>query len=178
MLHGRMLIEALPEAAPEPERIAPGRFPYLNVRMGAACCLAFENEYYVQGAYLWLVLEADERERDLEPEHAGFAEEGRCPEWVDYVLEEFGLRHVLGCEDDDVLDWSIREGIAPGQPFLVYVERPWTDKFWTDCGYEYEVEYNAWVVRRLPVECGPREYEGVVATLLKNRREVARETAR
>lgn len=154
-------IEAQP-IAPEPEPIMGVRSPYPTVDIGAACIEPMVDEYYRDGAYLWATLELD-GELVVEGCEDSATE---CPAWLDYMLsEECSLAEMVGA-DYDVLDWSIREGIAPGQPFLIYCTAPWTSKLWTDYGYEYDIEFEAWVVRRLPVEIGPREYERIVNEVL------------
>ena len=69
-------IEPMP-APPEPEYPVPRRTPYISVGMGAACCEPHVNEYYADGAYLWVLLEEDGY--DLCPEHDSVFDEGTMP---------------------------------------------------------------------------------------------------
>ena len=55
--------------------------------------------------------------------------------WVDYVVNEGGWADALYIEDasgDGARDWLLRQGIAPGQPFLVrfFGFRPATPDYW------------------------------------------------
>ena len=75
------------------------------------------------------------------------------PEWYGRDVLESGWDHILGvynCWPDGwsrELDWMLKHGIAPGQPFLVHMATP----HWHKCSYEYE-EYDCefdWEILRV-----------------------------
>lgn len=58
--------------------------------------------------------------------------------WLDWELEAASLGNLLGIESIPSWDWMLREGIAPGQEFLVRIPRPtYTRDYWG----EHDVEY-------------------------------------
>lgn|GEM_PF-2030001 len=159
---------------PEPPRGHP--MPYTSPEMGAGCVKPLVNEYYSEGCYLWVVLE--QTDADLEVEDAAFDQATDPPPWVEYMLSDVGLEDIVGCGRGSfrgwggVLEWSMENGIAPGQPFLIFCSRPWTTKTWTDYGWEYDVDFEAWIVRRLPTEMGVRQYERVVSEVFSDRQKI------
>lgn len=74
------------------------------------------------------------------------------PEWLEYELESAGLegilsptyRHVESKDDLGIfrstwLEWGLRRGIAPGQPFQMYIEPPrYTRDYEGDCDVEWD----------------------------------------
>lgn len=85
---------------------------------------------------------------------------GEDPKWLAIERSENPLSAMLekewcfGCKEDedgwmqshgDVI-WLLHRGIAPYQPFLVRIRPPEYSKTWTDCGYEYDVEYDTEIV--------------------------------
>lgn len=51
--------------------------------------------------------------------------------------------------DDHLVDWALREGLSPGQPFLVEVPPPYTSRSYEG---EYDEDWSFEVVRRAPVK--------------------------
>ena len=151
--------------------------PYTSPEMGAGCVRPLVNEYYSDGCYLWVVLE--QTDADLEVEDAALDQADEMPAWVEYMLSDVGLEEIVGCGCGSmfcgwggVLEWSMQEGIAPGQPFLVYCTVPRTTKTWTDYGWEYDLDFEAWIVRRLPTQMGVRQYERVVSEVYSDRQKI------
>jgi len=77
---------------------------------------------------------------------------GEDPDWLDSwenSLEDI-LRSTIGYGDLAYLNWGLRKGLAPGQPFLIAMEKP----VWTKCGgydeVEWDVDYSWHVVRKMP----------------------------
>jgi len=84
------------------------------------------------------------------PEDVGERWIGRRDDYHDEELRESGWTHILDLAWDQDWDaWMLREGIAPGQEFLVDIEATYT-KSWTDYGYEYDVEFAVEIVARAP----------------------------
>lgn len=163
------LIDEPARESEKSERPRGYRMPYTSPEMGAACVEPLVNEYYSDGCYLWATLE--QTDGDLEIEDASYQDAQEILPWADYLLSEYGLQEIVGCVGD-VLEWSLHQGIAPGQPFLIYCEPPRTEKIWTDWGYEYDEEWEAWVVRKLPTEMGIRQYERIVSEVYSDRQKL------
>lgn len=99
------------------------------------------------------VWEARKKERELKRGELGI------PEWFYYEMEQDGLSsflnsYNLGYSWDDTFPemarWGLENGIAPFQPFLLRFPMPYYSKSWTDCGYEYDVDYSWEIMRVLP----------------------------
>lgn len=99
--------------------------------------------------YLWFELLPNGE--DLYLDTSADTSVGSAPEWMEYDFdldiiidpqwrrEESGLGWIF---TRTWHEWGLREGIAPWQPFLLKVCEPVYDKIWTDCGYEYDVEWD------------------------------------
>ena len=80
------------------------------------------------------------------------------PEWLYHEMRQEGLAgilsdYVLGYDYRDELPtyarFGLENGIAPYQPFLLRFPMPHYSKHWTDCGYEYDVDYDGVEVMRV-----------------------------
>lgn len=99
--------------------------------------------------YIWLVVDG------WNFEEAGEETVGVCPEWYQRDVIESGWDSILGATSwssgwSRELLWCFEEGIAPGQPFQVFLPQP----RWYRCSYEYEeydCEYEPEIVRLAPM---------------------------
>ena len=100
---------------------------------------------------VWLVLD---RQNDLSMEECGEDEIGERPEWLQYELENMSWSDILDARlyGEHKLSWKLENGIAPGQPYLVELPHPHYSKSWTDCGYEYDVDYSPEILRTRPMK--------------------------
>lgn len=74
-----------------------------------------------------------------------------CVEWFDYECDNGMLECLMGCEGKWP-EWMLREGIAPGQQFVIRVSEP---SYTKDCWGEYDVDYGDWeIVQRQPLPDG------------------------
>jgi hypothetical protein len=101
---------------------------------------------------VWLTVSTDS---GLEFEEVGNAQLGEPPDWFDLDVRESGWDSVLGAQWapdwSTGLAWCLENGIAPDQPFCVFLPTP----HWSKCGYEYEewdCEYSPKIVQKGPVE--------------------------
>ena len=161
------IIEGLPETEEEP--LVEGLpSPYFSVSQGAQVVEPLCDEYYSTEAFIWCQLY--QTQGDLEIEQIGEEFEGEVP-WWDETVQEIGLDYLLGVTwglgFPPVLDWALREGLSPGQPFLVYVQKPvWFQDYYGEC----DVEIDAWIVRKLPAEISVRDFEKVVDEIYQDRK--------
>jgi hypothetical protein len=139
--------------------------PYPTVEVGARCVKDLVDEHYSDGMYVWATLEQTDGDLEIDTD-AVLGYEGEIVAWADHLLTEFGLAEILGIAGCDVLDWSIREGIAPGQPFLIYCTPPVTIRSYEG---EYDIDWEAWIVRRMPTTMELRQYERVVSEVYADR---------
>lgn len=109
---------------------------------------------------VWLMMDPT---NGLDLEEVGEESVGEPPEWLVYERENQGWDDILGISytDDKMLRWGLENGIAPGQLFLVELPHPRYSKHWTDCGYEYDVDYAPSIVRVRPMKpsCAARAFE-------------------
>lgn len=122
----------------EPEGISPGE-GVANLHWGSACRVWLE----------YLVMEPVEGEPGRETWIYAFENvgDGGYPAWLDYELDAVGWKQILGIEsailegdDDESLDWLLREGILPGQPFCVELTPHYSTDYWTnECDIEIDV---------------------------------------
>lgn len=113
-----------------------------------------------RGMCLWAQLIRDEDE-EYRIELCGdflVASDDATTENVEYALEEFDdLLDLLSGEDPTAdsprraLSFVLTTGIGVNQPFLVDYPWPKAHRHWTDCGYEYDVEVEAFVLQRPPL---------------------------
>lgn len=99
---------------------------------------------------VWLMMDPA---NGLDLEEVGEDSIGDSPEWLGLERENLGWDDILGVgySDNKMLKWGLEEGIAPGQPFLVELPHPHYSKSWTDCGYEYDVDFAPEIVRVRPM---------------------------
>lgn len=83
---------------------------------------------------------------------------GRVPDWYDYDVNELGWDSIIGAYrhsspdqygntwSEGWLIWCLEEGIAPGQPFLVELPRPYHSVSHTQDGTEYDTEYEPEII--------------------------------
>ena len=98
---------------------------------------------------VWLAVSND---NGLAFEEVGDAQVGEPPDWLDQDVRVSGWDSVLGAQWTSDwstgLAWCLENGIAPDQPFCVFLPTP----HWTKCGgYEYEewdCEYSPEIVQR------------------------------
>ncbi len=71
-------------------------------------------------------------------------------DWLDWEMECAGLEALINrSHDEPWWQWAIRNGIAPGQEFIVRVERPTYER---DYYGESDVDYGDWeIVGREPM---------------------------
>lgn len=89
-------------------------------------------------------------ESDLPPEIG--------PAWFVYDIRSLTLEEVIDPSSESWQDntleawarWALENGVAPFQPFLLSLPKPYYSKSWTDCGYEYDAEYYHAVIDRVP----------------------------
>ena len=95
--------------------------------------------------YLWFRL-VDGGD-DLDFEECGRDSLGRRPDWTDD--DYFNITDITGMyrHNGSKVDWALHEGLAPGQPFVVQIDR-------TQGSTDYWGEHDSWndwaVVHRLP----------------------------
>lgn len=110
---------------------------------------------YAEDGYtfiLWLSLSCGFVQIDgQEVWFSGFDMEGTgsTPNWLQEEISNSGLDGVVlqderwGAKDDPPLEWILRRGIAPFQPFCVRIHAEWTGPdYWTgeyDCEYDVEL---------------------------------------
>ena len=99
---------------------------------------------------VWLMLDSSD---DLSLNECGTDDIGTPPEWYRYERENMGWGDILdigyqGEQDERALNWAIREGLAPDQPFLVELPHPVYSKSWTECGYEYDTSYEPEIIKK------------------------------
>jgi len=77
----------------------------------------------------------------LDPEDGfTFGDDQDIPGWLDYEMGEIGIDYMLDIGVDHER-WALREGVAPGQPFLIRIEPPrYYQDYWGECDVEYEWE--------------------------------------
>lgn len=100
-----------------------------------------------RAAYLWLRIDWP----GDTPESAAESYLGRPDEWVSDAVGS-SYRDVLDIgwsesgHHDDWMPFMLREGIAPGQAFLIEIAPKW----WTDYWGEHDVDWNTKVVAKGP----------------------------
>lgn len=123
--------------------------------------------YEPHGALLWFHLVDDGHDLSIESCSDTFMGD---PTWLEdydpYWEHELGIQHrsepaELGYTfSSTIYIWALQEGIAPEQPFQVYISKP----RWYKCSWEYE-EYDAdvdcWIekIKRIPIEEHLRRWE-------------------
>lgn len=88
---------------------------------------------------------------------------GQLPEWLDYDVGEMGWDYILDSRhcssapdqygnrwSEGRMVWCLEEGIAPGQPFLVELPRPYHSVSHTQDGTEYDTEYEPSIIAVFP----------------------------
>lgn len=121
--------------------------------------------------YVWLVADPLDdlalRQDDLVEDDQTEAEAQR--DWLEFERDMVGWEELVGASRGDVATWLLREGLAPGQPFLVWLRPhysvdyygehdldieaevvlvdPWSDERaaeaweeWIEAGYDFEKE--------------------------------------
>lgn len=143
--------------------------PYPSPEIGARIVSPFVNEYYATEAYVWLQLV--QTCSDLEIEEIASHCEGDLPPWWEEVMELGGLDAQMDIpwrgEGPRILDWAIREGLSPYQPFLLQVRRP---EYFQDFEGEWDCTTSVRIVRKLPPQIGCRKFEQIVAEIFEDLR--------
>lgn len=88
---------------------------------------------------------------------------GPSPDWLDYDVKEIGWDYILDssyCSSspdeygnrwpEGRMRWCLEEGIAPGQPFLVELPRPYHSVSHTQNGTEYDTDYEPEIIAIFP----------------------------
>lgn len=168
------ITEAEPVIEDEPIRKG-GPSPYPSLEIGAATVQPGVDEFYATEAYVWYQLVQEEGDLCLEEWSQDFI--GEVPYWWEQDIVESGMEHLLDIRwnlDDlyaKVLDWALREGLMPEQPFLIVVTQP---RWYQSGGYEYPNEWDweneVYVARRLPPEISLRRFEQIVTEIFEDRR--------
>lgn len=108
--------------------------------------------YLPDQIYLWVKFRVDCI--DLEPESCAVESMGRLEPIFEYEMDNGGVEGLLYYlaphGDRRWMKWALEHGIAPGQPFLIWVGKPHHYSTWTDCGTEYDTDIDVGVVRVLP----------------------------
>ena len=109
--------------------------------------------------YVWLVADPDDDLTivscsDYAPYWDSAPDTDEYPrDWLEFELDMLGwdwLLGVGGSGGDEVATFLAREGLAPGQPFLVWLS-PHYSTTNTDWGYEYDLDVDMLVVAREPL---------------------------
>ena len=169
-------LQAFTEVVVDSTPVVGDPSPYPTQEIGAALIEPGVDEYYRKEAYIWCRLVQTDGDLEFEAGAAEFV--GDVPDWWE-TIHETGIGWLIGAEQGGwdyprVLDWALREGLAPEQEFLVCVPEP----TWYKCSYEYDewdYECDLFIVRRLPVEVSVRKFEQIVSEVFADRR--AREGA-
>jgi len=113
----------------------------------------FYSREYVR---VWLAYDYDNGFDEV-----GETDIGSRPEWLQWELENMSWADILSVRgrytaadedgnsfDDSMLIWGLHEGIAPGQPFLLWMEHPHYYTSNTENGVEHDVDYS-WEIERV-----------------------------
>jgi hypothetical protein len=89
--------------------------------------------------------------------------------WVDQ-FEDITASDILDLRSaEDVMDWGIREGIFPGQTFLVCVSFPtWHRSGWEHIEYDFEID--SVILDRVPLDAGLRTLEQLLEEQARGQR--------
>ena len=107
--------------------------PFQTPELGVSFLEVGQDAYLKKEVYLWKVLVPGDG--DWELDDAGSSAVGVMPDWfydcdIDLAWELTGS---VGGRSQ-VMNWAMREGVMPGQRFLVYVSTP----VWSRCNSEYD----------------------------------------
>lgn len=104
----------------------------------------FCDFYTEDDAYMWVCLISD-GSWGFDLHHLEHMSLGTLPTWWD-SLEGDEVEQALDIPRGDYGEgarrWMLEEGIAPGQPFRIRFGMPIGTSYDTDCGREYDVEYD------------------------------------
>lgn len=102
--------------------------------------------------FLWVKFRVDCN--DLEPESCAVESMGRLEPIFENEMDNGGVEGLLyyltSHTERRWMNWALQNGIAPGQPFLIWVGEPHHYSTWTDCGTEYDTDIDVELVRVLP----------------------------
>lgn len=105
---------------------------------------------------VWLALDPN---NDLSMEEVGADGIGDPPEWLQYERENLGWRDILGITwttstggwSETELVWGLKNGIAPGQAFLVELPHPSYTTSHAENGTEHDVDFYPEIIRVQPM---------------------------
>lgn len=110
------------------------------------------NLYAPDRVRIWLYIFQYQGDGELELEEVDEVHEhGEVPDWLPNDIHETGLGDVLQLVDEeDMLNFLLEHGVAPGQAFQIEFERP----RWYRCGEydsDWDVDYDWTLVDRKPM---------------------------
>ncbi len=98
---------------------------------------------------MWLVFVDGGFDLDLE-EYRFVEERGQLPEWARESLSMDGWEGILETRLEGVA-WAKHEGLAPGQPFLLKLEKPVYTHYSSFEGDEWDCEWPWKILKKLPL---------------------------
>ena len=95
---------------------------------------------------------------------------GDIPDWLEYEREAIGWTDlVAGVSNRSLLEWGLREGIAPGQPFLVRFGKPTYYEINTPDAHEWDVEHDIEIVLVEPISDAKACWDEAISNDIEDR---------